>query len=561
MKSSFLSYILKWRVPVELWVILGGAAVLRLVGITNIFPSNDELASIMRAVQMRGGDLNPHWFGYPTGYYYFLLGLWPLQFLAGVWESGWTHPRDLFFAYLQDPMVVAPLFRVAGVLASILAIFFTYLAAEKIAGRRWAWLAGLFLAVSPFASYWSTQIWPEALIILPGAICLFFGIRYTETGSLKHILISGLAAGAAVSVKYNAVYLCAIIPCAVWAHTRLHGTETRLAWGHIFLPALASLVGFFVFTPFAVLDWRAFLSTFVDIFKSRSEISHIGLDAGWELQRTAPWIWWSQALNSISPGFLWLLGFALILVLMRWQIQYLVLIGTIIIMLPFLSWFGRAEFRHVIPILPIFGCTLSIAARTADSFAGRYKPLIFFVACVICLPGLQNTLIRLNDQRLPDTRIEARHWIEANVPDGSKILLDVMYVPHLVRSKEQVEYILNHPGSGDIPSSRELAMPRKISFWVENLPISIDSREHGLTADGRVRQPDLLTPAEYFAAGFEYVVLSAGTYERFSYDPRYEQLKEYYLSFFTQAEIIYEINSDGRPGPKITILRLNPSTP
>ena len=567
MRSRFFLYVSKWKSPAELWVILGIALILRLVGIQNIFPSIDEIANISISVQMAGGDLNPHWFGYPTGYFYFLLGLLPFRFLLGVFGDKWTHPIDLFYAYLQNPLSVTHLFRVAGILVSVLAIFFTYLAAEKIVGRRWAWLAGLFLAVSPFASHWSIQIWPEALIILPSAICLFFCIRYTETGRLRHILICGLAAGAAVSVKYNAVYLCAIIPCAAWVYSRRHEIpDNCFAWKHIFLAALASLVGFFILTPFALLDWRVFVGTFADIIKYREEVSHVGLDAGYQLQRNAPWIWWSQTLNEISPGFVWIIIFSLILALLRWKKQYFALIGPVLVMLPFLPSFGRAESYHVIPILPVFGCMLSIAAQSADTFVGRYRLIVFFIACAICLPGFQIGLVNLSNRRLPDTRIEARYWIEDNIPNSSRIILDKFYVPHLLRTKEQVQMALDEVRRIDPSEGRQLAleleMPRQISYWIEVVPIIVDSRESYLNQDGSIAQPELITPQQYADRGFDYVILSSGTYSRFNSDARYQVVVDFYRSFFEHGELIYEIKGDeSRLGPTISIIKINLVTP
>jgi hypothetical protein len=506
-------------------------------------------------------SLNPHWFGYPSGYYYFLLGLLPIRFLSGVLTGKWVHPRDLNFAYLQDPMVLAPLFRVAGILASVLAILFTCLAAEKIVGRRWAWLAGLFLAVSPFASHWSIQIWPEALIILPAAVCLYFGVRYSETGALKHILACGLAAGAAVSVKYNAVYLWPVIPCAAWACAGLHRVPNgRSAWRHVGLASLASLVGFLALTPFAALDWRRFIGGFSQSLSYKAVV-HVGLDVGHELMRTAPWLWWLRALNGITPGFFWVAGFAVLLALVRWKKQYLVLVGPAFVMVPFLTWFGAAEFYHLVPILPVAACGLCVAASVAESLAGRFRHVVFPLACVICLPGLQLTLMESAHRTLPDTRIEARRWIEANVPNGSRVLLDKHEVPYLVRSREQVECILSHLNGKDRPFGCVLDMPRTVFYWAENLPVAVDSRETGRTDDGRVMQPRLPTPAEYAAAGFEYVVLSAGTYERFFYDSRYKQVREYYQSLFAQADVVYEVDGNRRPGPKITILRLKPVSP
>jgi hypothetical protein len=336
--------------------------------------------------------------------------------------------------------------------------------------------------------------------------------------------------------------------------------SSRQAWKHLGLASLASLVGFLALTPFAALDWRRFFGGFI-LSLSYKAVAHVGLDAGHELMRTAPWLWWLRALNGITPGFFWVAGFAVLLALVRWKKQYLVLVGPAFVMVPFLTWFGAAEFYHLVPILPVAACGLCVAASVAESLAGRFRHVVFPLACVVCLPGLQLTLMELAHRTLPDTRIEARRWIEANVPNGSRVLLDKHEVPYLVRSREQVDYILSRLGGKDRPFGCVPDMPRTVFYWAENLPVAVDSRETGRTADGRVVQPRLPTPAEYAAAGFEYVVLSTGTYERFFKDARYKQVQEYYQSFFAQADVVHEIDGNRRPGPKITILKLRPVSP
>lgn len=542
--------------PIELWIILLLAASIRLAGSNNVFLSIDELAGLRRVLKFAEGDLNPHWFFYPTGYYYFLLLILPLRFMEGVLISGWTHPSDLFYAYLDDPMSIAITLRIAGVLVCIFAIFITYQTAKRMLGRRWAWVAALFLAISPFYAYWSTQIWPEALIILPSSICLYYAVLYTETGRLRHIIISGLAAGMAMSVKYNAVYLCAIIPCAVWLYTQLHENITKPTWHHVISSGLSALVGFVLLTPFAILDWKTFLKTFTDILIDYRGTSHLGLDAGYALQVDAPWTWWSQALNNISPGFFWIILTAILLLFFNWKKKYLLVMVPILVMVPFLALFGKAEFRHLIPILPVFGCVLAFAAQSIDSIFGRPK-IISILIIILMLPGLRVNIIRIKDQLQPDTRIEARGWIEANIPEGTMILLDKWYTPHLVRTKEQVEYLIENKVADVYFKSYQKDMPRTVSYWLEFLPVAISSDEYGLSDDGLVVQPELLSPSDYANAGFEYVVLSEEIYGRFENDPSQYPLKVYYDSFFEACVLVHEVSDVNRPGPKISILRFS----
>lgn len=508
---------------------------------------------------MLEGDLNPHWFHYPSGYFYFLLFLLPLRFAAGILLNGWTRVDDLFYAYLDNPMAIAPWFRAAGIFVAIISIVITYCAIYKLVGRRWAWVAALFLAISPFYVHWSTQIWPEALIMLPSSICLYFAVTYAENGLIKNILLSGLALGAAISIKYNAVYLSPLIPIAAWIYSSKTGNlRHSIIWKHTLLSGVIAIIGFVLLTPFAVLDWKYFLFTFTEIIGKYREISHIGLDAGYALQSNSPHLWWFQALNKIMPGFIWIILISLVLLTINWKRNRWLLLGPIIVMVPFLTWFGKSEFYHLLPILPIFGGVLAVGARSLDSRIGKSWIISILILMTFLLPTFRDNYTRIKDQQSPDTRIEARNWIEENIPDGTKILLDKWYTPYLVRTKEQVEYLLENKVSDVYFKSKQKSMPRTVAYWIEFIQVEIDSYNYGLTSDGFVKQPDLLTPEEYAKNGFEYVVLSEETYGRFFMDEQYKEISDYYQLFFSIGSMVYQIDGEYRPGPKITILKLNP---
>jgi len=545
--------------PYEIWLILVFAAIIRLVRINNLFPSIDELIGLRRVFKMADGDLNPHWFGYPTGYYYFLLSLIPFRYLQGVFFNHWSHPRDLFHAYLFDPMSVSTYFRVAGVIFSLIAIFITYLAARKLVERRWAWICPLFLAISPFAVHWSTQLWPEALIILPSSISLYFSLKYLETGQSKYILLCGLGIGLAVSIKYNAVYLSAFVPCVAWlAYEKEKISNPWQVLKHITFAALAALVGFILATPYSILDWQTFLKTFANIISEYRELSHVGLDAGYQLLQSSPLLWWGQALNQISPGFALIIMILLLILIFTWKSEYLLLIFPILVMFPFLTWFGKSEHYHLIPILPIFACIIGVSLKTISTRFERKKFIItILITSVIILPGLIKTFQDLGKRSLPDTRIVSRNWIESNISDGTKILLDKYYVPHLVRTEKQVDFLLENMIADVYFKSYQKDMPRTTSYWIEHLPIAITSDEMEVTDNGELVQPELLTPEEYAKNGFEYVVLSEGTYSRFFVDEKYKEIRDYYQSFFSFGETVYEIAGDNRPGPKISVLKLS----
>jgi hypothetical protein len=79
--------------------------------------------------------------------------------------------------------------------------------------------------------------------------------------------------------------------------------------------------------------------------------------------------------------------------------------------------------RYILPIVPAIWL---LAARAASVFAGqRGRVMVTVIAVIVIIPLF--ALIRQDYMwTRPDTRVLAKNWIESNVPDGSKILMDGM---------------------------------------------------------------------------------------------------------------------------------------
>ncbi len=123
----------------------------------------DEPEILNRAVQVGGGDLNPHFFIYPTLYIYVL------AFVSGFYfflqrAIGNLHDVEQFAVeYFVDPSGVYLSARLATCLVGTACVLLMYHAGRELFGRTTGLLAALFLAVSALHSSFSVTTHVVAL--------------------------------------------------------------------------------------------------------------------------------------------------------------------------------------------------------------------------------------------------------------------------------------------------------------------------------------------------------------------------------------------------------------
>ncbi len=251
---------------------------LRLWGLSFGLPyviQPDEPSVEDRALAMwLGGDLNPHYFVYPS-LYYDLQALWAL--VTG-------HVAGLFYPdALRHPLAHKSLYYLSGrlltALLGTLTVFGAYLAG-RVFSVRLGLMAALFLAAAAQhvqQSHYITVDAPTALFTVLTALFALRALRDLRSAPVgvmapddaleasafqcrarAYLLAAGVAAGLAAGTKYNAgvallLPLAAILLGGAWSWMK------RLAlMGAV---AVACAATFLLTTPFAVLDPTPFLTS------------------------------------------------------------------------------------------------------------------------------------------------------------------------------------------------------------------------------------------------------------------------------------------------------------
>jgi len=404
------------------------AAVVRFWGIGFGLPHNwcrpDESRIVGLAIRMGGGDLNPHFFNYPTLYIYVLLLLYGFYFFVGRLAGHFHTASDFLYQFAVDPTAFYLIDRWLAALFGIATVYAVYRLARTRFSRGPSLAAAFFLAVTHLHvrdSHFGVTDVPMTCLIV---ISVFFIVRSRDSKCWKQYLWAGIFAGLATSVKYAGIFLAA--PMAI-AHV-LTIIEEKRPWREIIIDqrigifCAAVLLTFLAGTPFALLDSRTFITDFL------SESQH--LDHG-HMDIILGRGWWYH------PGFTLLHGMGLPLLLAStagcvglffrdWR-RSLALFCFPLLYFAFAGKGHTVFVRYMLPVAP-FLCIATaellraferpVSARWGKP-AGRCASVA--LALLLAVPSIKNVIC--SDWLLgrTDNRLIATRWALANIPVGSTI--------------------------------------------------------------------------------------------------------------------------------------------
>ena len=230
-------------------------------GLPHDFARPDEEKLIGAALGVFQGDLNPHFFLYPTLFIYVMAAVFAVLF-AIERAAGLTVSQASFVAKsLADPSTLHLTARLLAAAFGAATIPVLYSAARRLSSTRAALISSALLAVVFLhvrdSHFGSTDV-PAAFL----TICAFWAAAVCAASGVtpRRIAAAGLLSGLAASTKYNTAL--AVLPAIVVIGSNI---RSRTVWRSVPLIALLFTglgIGFLAGTPFALLDWRAFLAEF-----------------------------------------------------------------------------------------------------------------------------------------------------------------------------------------------------------------------------------------------------------------------------------------------------------
>lgn len=247
-------------------LVCGLALWLRLPGISAGLPYmywEDETHHFNRTVEMvKSGTYNPNYFHKPSLHFYLRM---PVVALSFIWSAkkGYiqsikeVETRNSFglagYNFTASHPGIVKWNRAFSVLMSIgVIVLAALICLELTSSVPAAFFAALFTAISPELLRHSPIIGVDVLMTLMCVLAIWLALRAQKKFSNFKLILCGIAAGLAISSKYNAAPI-AILPLVVcWATSNL-----RLS--NLVVALVVPVIAFFAASPFILVSLPLFL--------------------------------------------------------------------------------------------------------------------------------------------------------------------------------------------------------------------------------------------------------------------------------------------------------------
>jgi 4-amino-4-deoxy-L-arabinose transferase-like glycosyltransferase len=489
---------------------LVAAALLRFWALSQGVPFSvqvDEPEVMVRAVGMvKTGDLNPHFFDYPSLYIYLQAILAVARFVVGAMQGEWSSlaqaPNEAFYLWgraltaLMGTATVWMLFHIA-----------------MRWGARTALLATVMFAVMPLHVRESHFVLTDVPVTFFVMLTLLMSLRANERSTVWAFALAGAAAGLAGATKYNGV-LAVLIPLLACAMTPAVRPSRVVAMLWIVAAMIAT---FLIVAPYTLIDLPTFLNQFARL---SAEYRTPGTfdDPVWL-------IYLKHLRNALGrPGSLiviagvtlglfktaagpdrmkWALVTIFPLIYFRFISNQTLFFGRYLLpLLPFLSLLGAAAIVEIVRQL----------RRPAVPITVRNVVIVALTIVAIAPPAYTSIGFNANAAKEWTTE-QAYTWILREIPAGSKVTME----------------------------SRAILLPEAYkSAYVPQL---------------RMR------PFEYYVnQGVDYLVASSqcyGPYLSADGAQKYPEEHADYLRIFNQTQEVARFTPSGdHPGPELRILKI-----
>ncbi|HCU80308.1 MAG TPA: hypothetical protein DGN60_03985 [Chloroflexi bacterium] len=328
--------------------------------------------------------------------------------------------------------------RYLSVLADCITLLIVYFIAKKLEGQLVGLIsAGLFAASVQFIqqAHYGTF---DSLLTTAVTAVLWVLVLYLESGKVRYLNIAGGAIGLAVGIKATALLL--VIPAftAILCYEFVRAEDVKLRVVRkilelLIVPGLYALVVFIVCNPYAVIEWKEYLSNIA--LQSYMVRGLVDWPFILQYKNTTPYIY-----HIIEQGR-WTIGWPLTifmyagttvlgkqvisrfplkktgydvaqrLVLLIWVLSYFMLIGGLYVKYP----------RYMLPIIPIqiiFAAILLVRILKVSITYGL--PVILVVVSTTAVYAIE--YVRMYDQ--PHPWIVASNWMYRNVDIGDTVLIE-----------------------------------------------------------------------------------------------------------------------------------------
>ncbi len=586
--------------------VLGLALSVRLWGIQYGLPYSyypDEAHFLNRSLSFGTGDLNPHWFHKPAFYMYLLFCeygvFYGLGRLAGVWSS----VTDFAVSYIRDPGAFYLIGRLTTMAFGLGCIWGAYRIGARYFSRPAGLIAALLLTLTQGHVATSQVIKADMPTACFGIWSMYFLLAYLQEKSRRSLIFSCVLAGVGAATKYYTILL--LVPVCVAIVSVRHEVKQAAGqrWAQRAICLLVALTAFwgsyFVGSPYNFLDARGRHATFKPV--------RVVVDRGREWmtgnQKERPIdfiarrrgvgggasdyaaVLFSDRGMGVVIATLGLIGSGVMLI--RWSatnatfliFPMLFAAGSVV------SYPGYPEARHQIPLYPFLAVAGGLAVTVLARRLGRWGGMAYgALMLALCWPGWV-VISRGSELSVPETRNTAKAWIEANIPAGTKLLVDENGPP-LLMCPAQLDTLIQKTQERRKPDGQftahyatfleyqKLAARQSVTYELLEIRLPwwrdkfLQEGHHALDSDydsdmaNPIKPVGVHTYDDYAEMGFQYVIVHGEAYEKFFLTNRTREkfplYHRFYHELFDRGTLVkrFSPGDDGLRGPEVRIYQM-----
>ena len=378
----------------------------------------DEIDAVMHGQMVMRGDLNPHFFHWPSlTFYTFGAVFTAVSDVLGALTPG---------AVVSDAQYLV-LARIVVALAGTATIAVLYDLARRVADEWTGIAAAAFLAVAILHVRESHFAMTDVLMTLLATASLALLTRAVDAAEanvanidpLRWFAASGLVGGLAASTKYNAAAVVVAMGAIqlAWLVRSPRKAATPGMWLPTAIFGAAFVCGFFAGTPYAAIDSRTFLADL------RFDLGHLAAGHGHDLG-----LGWSYHLTRSLPfgvGLTTCLAAAAGVIPLARYYGTRALPAAAFAAASYVSFGSGREvfFRYLLPVVPIVCLFAAVAVRHAGRWVASRTRLSSGAATTILIavvagPPLVNCVRFDVVLGRTDSRVLAADWLGQRVtPD------------------------------------------------------------------------------------------------------------------------------------------------
>ena len=513
----------------------------------------------------------------------------------------WNSVEDYAVSFIFNPGPFYIIGRITVTLFSVGTILVIYRLCIRHFNIRTGLLSALLLALCYGHIVGSQDVKADIPASFFTILSMYFILNFIETCKIKHLVIAIISAGAGTATKFYPYVMLVPIYISIFYVYGYPLENLQSNWKKIIAITIGTILifyaTFFVCSPYNFIDPLGFKSTFGKIIKLLNTINEflVGSATNTEynfinspLSRGAAFLNYIQTLIKIEGmgpiiGIITICGF--ILMLFSRSVKFYIFLSFPILFI-FVSIFvfpGYAEPRHQLPVYAFLViCGGYLLNYIYDRYSKQWIIVIFLSFLIYPTTLIIDRGIYISKT---DTRNVAKFWIEENIPNKTKIVVDE-YGPVLHKSEQQLNMELSIARNADkegqftahyakylnyqlhasqLAKTSYIISEIRFPWWREKEP---KNGKYVLTeADrdmGNPLRPIGVRPLEWYEEnGYQYFIVNSIRYNPF-FNPNtdrynnFPKFRNFYHSLFRKGTLVKEFSpeTDNRPGPTIRIYLL-----